>query len=240
MLRLPTVSKMQTAMACDAAVVLEHEPDGPPSASAKRGTLLGAWAAASLRGWKMPDLGRYKIDWNIDELRAYLGAGDILCEAAFALDGDHFAEFLGENIGRQYPQDGRICGAADILVRNGDHGLLVDIKSGTYPVPEARDNWQLGTLAVMAADAFDLETVTGVIVRMERGGTWGFGERHTWDQAQLGIVSNRIRHRERQWRESFDLMSAGLSEPIAEQNPGCFFCRAKGCVFSRESKKEAA
>lgn len=186
----------------------------------------------------MPDLGRYKINWSIDELRAYLGEGEILCEAAFALDHDGCAEFLGENIGRAYPNDGRICGAADILVKR-PHALLVDVKSGTYPVPEAAENWQLAALALMAYDWFHFETVTGVIVHMERGGTWRFGEPHTWDNKQLLTIHHRISHKRRKWHEAQLLHDAGFAPPTKTQGAHCFFCRAR-CEFGRNRESEAA
>lgn len=233
---LPTVSSLQRATACDASVVLEQAADGPPSASAKRGTLLGAWVAASLRGWEMPNLGRYKINWNLDELRAFLGEGEILCEAAFSLNDIGIA-FLGENIGRVYPK-GSVCGAADIVVKR-KHALVADLKSGTFPVPEARDNWQIATLAMMSSRVFEFETVTGVVVRMERGGTWSFGEKHTWDRKGLDAIHGRLMQKWRSWEEAQTLCDLGLADPVAVQNPGCFFCRATACQFNRANKQES-
>ncbi len=234
---IPTISRLQTATTCNASVVLEQIPQGPQSASAKRGTLLGSWVAASLRGWPMPDLGRYKVDWNIDELRTYLGDGHITCEEAFSWDGDT-AMPLGENLNRNYGGTSTVCGAADIIVHR-PHALVADLKSGTYPVPDARDNWQLAALAMMAADAHRFETVTGVVIHMERGGTWRFGERHTWDGPQLKTIALRLTSKMREWEEAQSLYDAGLADPERVQNAGCFFCRT-ACEYGRNAQREAA
>lgn len=238
-MRLPTVSNLQRAVACEASVALEQLPPEPSGAAAKRGSLLGAWAAASLRGWDLPDLGRYKIDWSIDELRTYLGAGEIRCEAAFSYDGIR-VESLGENIGRAYNRPGTICGAADIIVMR-EHALVVDLKSGKRDVADAKSNWQIAALALMAREAFGFKTVTGAVVKFGAHGEWEFRKPHTWDADELDVIRKRLDAEWRRWKEASSLADAGFDvDRVTGEH--CYYCAARcesGGVYQRAQKQAA-
>ena len=239
-MNIPTVSSLQRAVACEASVVLEQLPPEPSGAAAKRGSLLGAWAAASLRGWDMPDLGRYKINWSIDELRKRLPAGDIKCEAAFSYSGEA-AEYLGENLGRSYGRPGTICGAADILVVREGQGFVFDLKSGKRPVPDAKSNWQLAALAMMASLAFGFDDVTAAIVKFGANGEWDFGEPYTWDAGELDVIRKRLDAEWRRWKEASSLADAGFDvDRVTGEH--CYWCAARceyGGVYQRAQKQAA-
>ena len=226
MLKLPTISEMPRAAVCDASVVLERIPFEPPSPAALRGTRIHAWIAAQLRGWPMPDIGRTKVE-HIDmvALRAYLGDGDIKCEAAFSFDGE-VATFLGENIGRNYPA-GMLCGAADIMV-----GLkVVDIKTGSFPVPSPVDNWQLSTLAALSG------CTTGVITTLARDGSWTF-DPHTWSVADLAAIRERLRGMMSRWRDAHEMDASGWGV-TRTPNRECIFCKSI-CEHARQRTEVAA
>lgn len=232
MRRLPTVSEMPRATACAASVALPRTPDTETSASALRGQRIHAWIAAKLRGWPLPDIGKTKVSHiDLDALRAYIGEGELLCEPAFSYNGTA-VECLGENIGREYNRPGTLCGAADIVAAPFGGLLplrLVDIKTGSLPVPAPRENWQLATLAVMAGAAFDPgSAVTGTIATLNRDGSWDFGEPHTWTLAELAAIRRRIDDARALWTEAHEAEESGWG---ATPTPGshCRWCR---CVCS--------
>lgn len=240
MLRLPTVSSLQRAMACTASVALEQLDDTPPSASAKRGSLIGAVIASELRGWPKPDVGRHRLKIDMAALRAYLGEGEIRCEAAMSLRPTGEVEYLGENIGREYNRPGCINGAADIVVMRRNM-FVVDVKTGTFPVPDPVDNWQLGSLASMLAAflADDIDSVTGVIAKLGRDGSWDFGKPHTWSLADLAVIREKLTRSIPRWNDAQLMSEAGFAEPEHAQGPHCFFCKAR-CEHNRNAVKEAA
>jgi hypothetical protein len=213
---------MQRAAVCDASVVLPRVPDnGEQSASALRGSRIHAWIAAKLRGWPLPDIGKTKVDHiDLTQLRAYLGDGELRCEMAFAFDGERVTR-LGENLGREYNAAG-ICGAADIVVVR-DHMMVVDIKTGSYPVPSPRENWQLATLASFAVDV--CADVTGVIALLARDGSWTF-DAHTWSRGELAEHRRRLSHRmTSQWPAALELESSGWGA-TKTVNAECRFCKS--------------
>ncbi len=235
---IPTISRLQTATTCNASVVLEQLADGPPSPSAKRGSLIGAVIASHLRGWPMPDVGKHRLKINMEQLRAYLGDGDIRCEAAMSMRPDGSVEDLGENLQRSYERPGCINGAADIVVvRN--HALCIDVKSGSYPVPDPVDNWQVAGLAGMLARVIDCETITGVVAKLGRDGEWDFGRPRRWNHGELAAVRFRLKAKLVEWQETQALYDAGLADPERVQNTGCFFCRTV-CEYGRNAQREAA
>jgi hypothetical protein len=240
---VPTISSLQRATTCTASVVLEQIGDGPQTAAAKRGTLIGGVIASELRGWPMPDVGRHKLKINMAALRDFLGEGAIRCEAAMSLRPDGAVENLGENVGRAYQRPGCINGAADIVVIR-PHALCIDVKSGSYPVPDAADNWQVGALSSMLAMILDgdVESVSGVVAKIGRDGEWDFGKPCTWSPAELAVIRKRLVETYLvRWRDAQRLHDAGFEEPERVQGPECFFCKAR-CEFNRnaQEKSEAA
>ncbi len=225
MLRLPTVSSLQRAMACAASTCLPLGPDTPPGAAAKRGTLIGAVIAARCTGRPDPDMGRYRLPlgWaTMAELALRIGPGDISCERAFSYDGTK-VEVLGDDLGRAYGREGTICGAADIIALR-KHALVVDIKSGDLPAPEPATNYQLGALAVFVSMAYEVETVTGAIAKICRDGSWEWSE-HLWSLSDLAAIRRRIDAARAQWTEAHEAEESGWG---ATPTPGqwCRFCRA--------------
>lgn len=227
-------------MACTASVVLEQDEEGPPSASAKRGQLIHGVIAARLRQWPEPDMGRYRLplsEQTMAALSARLGTGELRAELAMAYDGQR-VQVLGENVGRAAYLPGEINGAADLVVLRDD-ALVGDVKTGDRDVEAPADNWQLASLALFVSLAYGVRSVTGLLAKLNRDGSWTFTD-HTWSLADLAIVRQRLDAKVNEWRAEQSLYDAGLGEPPMTQNPACFFCRAKGCAFSRVARKEAA
>lgn len=80
------------------------------------------------------------------------------------------AVVLGQNIGRNYPKDGRLCGAADIVCVGWEDfpGVTVyDIKTG-HNIDNVRD--QMATLGLMAARAYGVESAKLVVVHVQDDG----------------------------------------------------------------------
>ncbi len=242
MYKLPTISSLQRAMECPGSVVLPQLPDTEQSASALRGSRIHSWIQSQLLGTPTPDIGKTKVSHiDMDGLRAYLGAGDIHCEAAFSYDGER-VEYLGDNIGREYNRPGTLCGAADIVVA-GD--LVIDIKTGTYPVPMAKENWQLAALAMMVgmnslqldgSSNTPVECVSGLIATLARDGSWQFDE-HTWSLADLAIVRKRLDEARERWSAAADLESSGWGAPVVVGRE-CAFCKAR-CQHNPRVQREA-
>jgi hypothetical protein len=238
-LHLPSVSGLQRAVACAASTALPLGPERPPGAAAIRGTRIHAYIAAKLRGWELPDIGKTKVSHiDLDALRAYLGDGDIKCEAAFSYDGERVA-YLGENIGREYGRPGTLCGSADIVVVRC-HMMVLDVKTGSLPVPPPAENWQIATLAAMAQGASwpaIVEDVTGVIATLNRDGSWSF-EAHTWNLDGLAAIRRRIDAARATWAEAHELEASGWG---ATPTPGahCRWCRC-ACPHAETREEQAA
>lgn len=238
MLRLPTVSNLQRAMACAASTCLPLAPEKPPGAAAKRGTLIGRVIAARCLGKPDPDMGRYRLPlgWaTMAELAIRIGPGDISCERAFSYDGAK-VEVLGDDLGREYGRPGTICGAADIIALR-QHAMVVDIKSGEIPAPEPVANYQLGALALFVSMAYEVETVTGAIAKINRDGSWDWSQ-HTWSLADLAAIRRRIDAARATWAEAHELEQSGWGATTA---PGahCRWCRCD-CADNAFTKDEAA
>ena len=236
-MRLPSASAIQRAFACEASVLLPVVPETEQSAAALRGSRIHAYAAARLRRWPIPDIGKTKVDHiQLGRLRRYLGHGERLCETAYSYDGAR-AEYLGENCGRDYARPGTLCGSADIVMRRPKR-LLVDIKSGSRSAPDVAGNWQLAALAVFEWLAFPCDSVTAAIAKLERDGSWQFTE-HTWSRANLANIRARLDAKIRQWREADEIYRAGFGATKTD-GPDCYFCRCE-CEHSRVGQlREAA
>ncbi len=236
MYKLPTISSLQRAMECPGSVVLPQLPDTEQSASALRGSRIHAWIAAQLTGAPSPDIGKTKVSHiDMDGLRRFLGDGEIRCEAAFSYSYERYSQYLGDNLGRDYPDIAAINGAADILVVR-PHILVVDIKTGSYPVPRPQDNWQLAALAALALDTFDAEAVTGAIATLSRDGGWVF-ESYTWSTGEARIVLDRLLRSGETWSAAAELESSGWGAPVVVGRE-CAFCKAR-CQHNPRVQREA-
>jgi hypothetical protein len=204
---------------------MDRNPD-EQGAAAARGTLLHACIAAELRGWEMPDIGRYQLKYDMTALRGYLGEGDLMCELAMSYDG-RGTKLVGENVGRDaYPQDGSLCGSADIFLLR-EHALLADIKTGQIDAPAPEENEQLQTLAMMAEMLFrgGVKSVTGVIAKLLRDGSWVFSS-HVYTLEHLRKVRDRIDAARALWLQADEIQQSGWGvEPVP--GPHCRFCRSK-------------
>lgn len=105
-------------------------------------------------------------------------------EVAFVYDlATDTAQEVGRNIGRAYPELGptQIAGTADVVALTADgEGVIVwDWKSPHHHVASASENWQLRTLALMAARAYGRTRATVAIIKLrEDGSSW-------WDPAEF-------------------------------------------------------
>lgn len=218
-----SVSSLQRAFACTASTVLPRNPD-TRGAAAARGDLIHAVIASELRGWERPDTGRYRLKYDMDVLREAVGTGILLCELAMAYDGTA-VEVLGENIGRDYKRPAALCGSADIVVIDGKHAHVIDIKTGSLPVPSPLDNWQISALALFVSLFFEVDSVTGVIAKLERDGSWQFDSaRFTADA--LASVKKRLDERRALWAIAEEAMQSGWGvEPTPSTS--CRFCRCQ-------------
>lgn len=119
-------------------------------------------------------------------------------------------------------------GQFDRLYFSGYTGVLIDFKTLFGDTPEAPDNWQLLSLAVLASKAYDLNRVIVAKVQPWVSPQFSLCE---YDSAALEAAEIKLR--------------AGLeraNNPQAKRIPGakqCKFCRAKlNCPeFSAESMK---
>lgn len=224
-----SVSKLQRAMACALSVVAEREADSK-GAAAIRGDLIHACIAADLRGWQRPDVGRHRLKYNIDALRDYLGEGVMRNETAYAYDGAT-VEFLGENIGRAYNRPGKLCGSADIEMLREESALVVDVKTGSLPLPLPEENWQVATLALFVSLAHPkLATVTGALAKLDREGQWEFTQ-HTFTRDDLAVVRRKIDAARALWTQAEAAHESGWGvDPLP--GPHCRFCRVKSCEYA--------
>ncbi len=237
---LPSCSSLQRATTCTASVVLEQEPETEQSASAKRGQLIHAVIAAKLRAWPMPDLGRYRLplgDDTLAALSAKLGEGELRAELAMAYDGKR-VHVLGENVGRGAYLPGELNGSADLVVLRDD-AIVCDIKTGSRDVEPPAANWQLASLALFVSLAYSVRSVTGMIAKLGRDGSWTFAE-HRWSLDDMAVVRARLDAKVREWGEEQALYDAGLAEPQKSPSAACYFCRAHGCENARTQHREAA
>jgi hypothetical protein len=241
MRKLPTVSEMPRATACAASVVKPRRAESDePSASALRGQRIHAYVAARFRKWPLPAIGKTKVSHiQLGALRRYAGHGQLYCEPAFSYDGAS-ASFIAENIGRDYQRPGTLCGSADIVVVRRDLVHVIDIKTGSLPVPSPRDNWQLATLAMMVNLALNGQNapIKGTIATLNRDGSWDFGESHTWSQRELAAIKHRINNAHAMWAEAEQLEASGWG---ATPTPGqhCRWCKCV-CEFAEIKQEQAA
>lgn len=219
-----SVSALQRATACHASVVLPRGPD-TKSAASVRGDVIHASIAADLRGWDKPNVGRHRIKYDLPALREYIGQGDLMCELAMAYDGES-VELLGENVGRGAYPEGKLCGSADIVVLR-PNAMVLDVKTGSLPVPHPRENWQIATLAMMVSRLFagSVQTVTGVIAKLDREGAWEFAE-HVFTLEQLQRVQDKIDAARASWSTAEALHESGWGV-TPQPGPHCRFCRCE-------------
>lgn len=231
MLHLPTISGLQRAVACTAAVVLEQDSDDGQSAAALRGSRIHGYVAARFRMWPLPNIGKTKVGHiQLGKLRRQLGHGELRAELAMAYDGKR-VHVIGENVQRAAYLSGEVNGAADLVVLRDD-ALVCDVKTGARDVEPPQGNWQLATLALFVSMAYSVKSVTGLIAKLGRDGKWTFAE-HRWSLDDLAVVRQRLDAKVREWRGEQSLYDAGLGEPVRSPNGGCYFCRAIGCEHAR-------
>ncbi len=236
MIRLPTISELHRATACTASVVLDRQPAEETSQAALRGQRIHAWIAARLRKWPLPNIGKTQVKHiQLGKLRRYLGHGTLRCELAMAYDAGK-AEIIGENVGRDYQRPSALCGSADIVVER-PHAMIVDIKTGSYPVPSPVDNWQLATLAAVYTFARPCVSVTGVIATLARDGSWSF-DAHKWMPHDLAAVRQRLDANRERWQTAHEQHESGWGV-TASPGQHCKFCKAR-CEHNEKQASEAA
>lgn len=230
---LPSASKIESAILCPASALLPRVRR-EPSASAKRGKMGHALIAADLRGWEKPPMGRYKIAYDLEALKVYLGDGELRCELAMTWDpATRSTTVHGENIGREYPEVAGLQGTADIAVIR-PHALVVDIKTGQPGAP-ARDHWQLKHNAVALAGAYEVDTVTAALAYLGRDGSWTF-DAVTWGMFSLESIADDLAKLAKHHRTAAELYASGWDPPV---NPSRDVCRWCECDCDARFKEAA-
>lgn len=198
---MPSASNIERAMLCSASTSLPVV-DQPQSAAAKRGTVIHAVIASELRGFERPDIGRHRISVDMETLKSWLGDGELRAELAMEYTPrTQETVILGENIGREYARKpGRIYGTADIVVLR-QRAMVVDIKTGSQRVTQVEDNWQLRTLAVMVASAYQVASVVGALAYLNRDGSWCF-ESTEWGSIELDDFADVLASKSSEWAQA--------------------------------------
>lgn len=232
---LPSASQLERALICPASALLPISRR-EPGAAAKRGTLIHALIAADLRGWERPSVGRYKVGYDLDALKAHIGDGDLLCELAMTWDpSTRRTTVHGENIGRDYPIEYGLRGTADIVVVR-PHALVVDIKTG-QPGKPASESWQLRHNAVALASAYGVDKVTAELAYLGKDGSWTF-DAVTWGLFALEAIADDLAKFAKHMKTAGDLYADGWEPPTNPSQSTCRYCEA--VCSSRYGASEAA
>jgi hypothetical protein len=173
----------------------------------------------------------------VSRLVSHIGhdrAWTIFVEPAFAWSPGYGCRFLGEDINREYDAHGAepwdICGSADILLVDGDEGILVDLKfSNSIDDLNTKYHDQLAVLSAMASNVFGLKTIKATTFNPDSPAPLDGINWLTFD-----------------WLD-FDETGAwlnGFSKAVENSapNPGdwCAFCPARtGCPATRQALAEA-
>lgn len=225
---LGTASGISRAMICPSSRVLPQSPR--ENVHQHSGNAIHAYLAA------VPMLGReaaleqvpeeYRDRCAIIDLDALppLDSTATATEVAFVYNIEHdIAREVGRNIGRAYPHLGPMetAGTADLvaLTADGFGVLVVDFKSPHHHVASAAENWQLRTLALMAARTYGRTRATVAIIKLkEDGSAW-------WDLAEFDEMA----------LDGFGIALADLTSrilltskvaPDVTMGPHCRYCAA--------------
>lgn len=204
-----TASGITRAMICPASRSLPQAPR--QNAHQESGNWMHAFLAA------VPEIGRdAALEQVPDEYRERCALIDLeslppldpkatAAEVAFVynLDSDRGRE-IGRNIGRAYPElsEMEIAGTADVVALSADgEGVVIwDYKSPHHWCPAAKDNWQLRSLALMAARTYGRTRATVATIKIRDDGTvW-------YDQADFDEMD----------LDSFAVELCGLQDQIAD------------------------
>lgn len=227
---LATASQIERAILCPASQLLPRNRK-EPGAAAKRGTMAHALIISEVRGWKKPDGGKYRIRYDIDQLRAYMHphiddvAGSVYGELAMTWVKPGNVIVHGENIGRDYPAIDGIHGTADLVVVSDGAALVLDIKTGQARGP-ASSSWQLRHNAVCVAGAYGCDTVTGCLAYLARDGSWAF-DGVTFGEMALDAIESDLGNYANQAASCADLHEAGWDPPMNPSDQACRYCECE-------------
>jgi hypothetical protein len=164
---LPSASSLQLAVKCPGAWV--YRPVENINDSAELGTMLHADLAAAVGGAE-------KVDHQAFVDSALEKAGDMLrgalIEPSYRWRWNGVVEFLGLNLGRNYPPKVGLCidGTADYVKVTGSHVMVIDLKTGQTELPPVAKLEQMRFLALVAARHHLAETAQTAIIHAPRDG----------------------------------------------------------------------
>lgn len=226
----PTASSIERAIACPASAVLPAIQT--TNAMAERGTALHTFIAEAIESGRECALElvpkQYRRDAeaiNIEELRAMFNGAEVFYEHAFRWNTrSDKADYLGMITERKYPPLDAfdIVGTADLYACQDDEMLIVDIKTGKWPVTAAANNWQLRTLAVMASRAFGMGSAS-VAIAKPRMGTWKV-DRATFHAFDLDGFADELREMTERVAKMQDEYTVGVIPDVYPSEKACEWC----------------
>lgn len=172
---LITASSLERALECPASVVLPKVQEA--NEFARRGNDKHGFVRAIIKGVPVEkailDVAEENVETcqNIDFQKIIGDLAEVQSEMSWAYDVETGkARFLGENIGRNYPQLGEneIAGTEDVYgIRLDGNQVTRDVKTGFMPVTLAKDNPQVKFFALVHNRRHpDHDTVEGGIAKI--------------------------------------------------------------------------
>lgn len=229
-----TASGLERALACPASVVLpqvntttRYSTSGNVKHAFVRRVLRGLTVQQALVG--VPEEQRATCE-AIYFRRVAGDLTEIQSEQAWALDVEtNEVRFLGENIGRAYPELGpnEVCGTEDLAgLRIDSAYVTADIKSGYKPVTACEDNAQVKFFArVHMLRHPELDVVEGRILTIRADGTVGI-DAHDFTRFDLDCFGDELSEmRDRIAAARAEYESTGRAK--VSRGSWCDYCPAK-------------
>lgn len=241
MSRLPTMSKVERALACPASEALPHEAQ-PVTEAAEDGNGRHEALIAAVFGQPVPEKHAAWVEalreaeaQRLEFLKGWRAEVTYSYDVAFG-DG---AE-LGERLGRSYPEVSptAIVGTADwvkldVMADGKRYVSVLDLKTGRHEVP-VEGNAQLLTLALAAARAHEADCATVFILQAPEGMTpketaWAVSARRLEEHA-AALADMMVRIEEAR-------SDVAEGRPVRHVSDGshCHFCPAKAACPKRSA-----
>jgi len=188
-----TASALERALECPASEVMPRVLSS--SAYSDRGNNLHAFTRRVVRGVPIEDaLVHVAEKWQptakaIDFRKLTAGLADIRSERAFAIDTEaQTVRFLGEDIGRRYPERTRaeFAGTEDIgaVASYTKRPVTIDVKTGWEPVSPPDENAQIQFFAARAYLDTGATEVEGRIAYIRESGAVHF-DTHVFKRIEI-------------------------------------------------------
>jgi hypothetical protein len=229
--RLPTISGLERATACEGSNVYAQVAE-PPGSDAVLGNDKHAFVYRAREAGRDEALAEIPLD---AEHRAFCEALPLdklpqggRLEVAFAYNPETgAARVLGQNIGRAYAQHGlhegvEIAGTADLEGVAGDVVHIIDWKTGHKHLGDPKAAWQLRALALAACRARGLDRARIAFWYLREDGTFheDAAELNAFD---LEDTADRLLEFVRSIRAATERWAAGVG-PRASLGPWCDRC----------------